>query len=34
MRERIGYIGLDLMGKPMALNLLEAGYPITVLNRS
>ncbi|MGD8812872.1 MAG: NAD(P)-binding domain-containing protein [Anaerolineales bacterium] len=31
---RIGYIGLGLMGKPMARNLLKAGYPITVHNRS
>ncbi|MDX2239917.1 MAG: 2-hydroxy-3-oxopropionate reductase [Leptolyngbyaceae cyanobacterium bins.302] len=32
--ERIGFIGLGLMGKPMALNLLKAGFPLTVLNRS
>jgi len=32
--ERIGFIGLGIMGKPMALNLLKAGYPLTVLNRS
>jgi 2-hydroxy-3-oxopropionate reductase len=32
--ERIGFIGLGLMGKPMAHNLLKAGYPLTVFNRS
>jgi 2-hydroxy-3-oxopropionate reductase len=34
MQFRIGYIGLGLMGKPMALNLLKAGYSLTVHNRS
>lgn len=33
-RERIGFIGLGIMGKPMAKNLLAAGYPLTVYNRS
>lgn len=32
--ERIGFIGLGLMGNPMARNLLKAGYPLTVFNRS
>jgi 2-hydroxy-3-oxopropionate reductase len=32
--ERIGYIGLGLMGKPIAMNLIEAGYPVVVHNRS
>jgi len=32
--ERIGFIGLGLMGKPMAHNLLKAGFPLTVYNRS
>jgi 2-hydroxy-3-oxopropionate reductase len=32
--ERIGFIGLGLMGKPMARNLLKAGYPLAVYNRS
>jgi 2-hydroxy-3-oxopropionate reductase len=32
--ERIGFIGLGLMGNPMARNLLNAGYPLTVYNRS
>jgi 2-hydroxy-3-oxopropionate reductase len=32
--KRIGFIGLGIMGKPMAGNLLAAGYPLTVHNRS
>ncbi|MBW1972839.1 MAG: NAD(P)-binding domain-containing protein, partial [Deltaproteobacteria bacterium] len=32
--ERIGFIGLGIMGKPMAKNLLKAGYPLVVHNRS
>jgi 2-hydroxy-3-oxopropionate reductase len=32
--ERIGFIGLGIMGKPMASNLLAAGYQLTVYNRS
>ncbi len=31
---RIGYIGLGLMGKPMARNIMQAGYAMTVWNRS
>lgn len=31
---RIGFIGLGLMGKPMAKNLLKAGLPLTVHSRS
>ena len=34
MTERIGFIGLGLMGRPMARHLLTAGYPLTVFNRS
>ncbi|HEY0615322.1 MAG TPA: 2-hydroxy-3-oxopropionate reductase [Candidatus Elarobacter sp.] len=30
----VGFIGLGIMGKPMAKNLLAAGYPLVVLNRS
>jgi 2-hydroxy-3-oxopropionate reductase len=33
-RPTIGFIGLGIMGKPMARNLLRAGYPLIVLNRS
>ena len=28
--EKIGLIGLGIMGKPMAINLLKAGYPLVV----
>jgi 2-hydroxy-3-oxopropionate reductase len=31
---RTGFIGLGIMGLPMAVNLVEAGYPLTVHNRS
>jgi 2-hydroxy-3-oxopropionate reductase len=31
---RIGFIGLGIMGKPMAKNLLKAGFPLVVHNRS
>ena len=34
MQERIGFIGLGIMGRPMARNLLAAGYPLAVWNRS
>jgi 2-hydroxy-3-oxopropionate reductase len=30
----VGFIGLGIMGKPMAHNLMRAGYAVTVLNRS
>jgi 2-hydroxy-3-oxopropionate reductase len=30
----IGFIGLGIMGKPMARNLLKAGYRVTAFNRS
>jgi 2-hydroxy-3-oxopropionate reductase len=30
----VGFIGLGIMGKPMAQNLLRADYPLVVLNRS
>ena len=29
-KERIGFIGLGAMGRPMAKNLLKAGHPLTV----
>jgi 2-hydroxy-3-oxopropionate reductase len=32
--ERIGFIGLGTMGKPMARNLMKAGYSLVVHNRS
>lgn len=34
MTETVGFIGLGIMGKPMALNLLRAGYQLVVHNRS
>lgn len=34
MTERIGFIGLGIMGQGMALNLLKAGFPLTVWNRT
>jgi len=30
----VGYIGLGLMGKPMAKNIMKAGFPFVVHNRS
>ena len=32
--ERLGYLGLGLMGAPMTRRLLKAGYEVTVWNRS
>lgn len=34
MREKVGFIGLGIMGMGMARNLLRAGYPLMVWNRS
>lgn len=34
MTERVGFIGLGIMGAPMSKNLIKAGYPLTVYNRS
>ena len=34
MAERVGFIGLGIMGRPMARNLMDAGYDLTVHNRS
>ncbi|MBW8005515.1 MAG: 2-hydroxy-3-oxopropionate reductase [candidate division NC10 bacterium] len=34
MAQKIGFIGLGIMGKPMARNLRKAGYAPTVYNRS
>ena len=31
---KIGFIGLGLMGRPMAMNLLKAGHTLTVWNRT
>jgi 2-hydroxy-3-oxopropionate reductase len=32
--ERIGFIGLGAMGRPMTQNLMKAGYPVRVLTRT
>jgi 3-hydroxyisobutyrate dehydrogenase-like beta-hydroxyacid dehydrogenase len=34
MPHTIGFIGLGIMGQPMALNLLKAGHRLTVYNRT
>ena len=31
-KERIGFIGLGMMGLPMARNLIEGGYKVTVFD--
>lgn len=31
---RVGWIGMGIMGGPMALNCLKAGFPVTVYNRT
>ena len=33
-KPKVGLIGLGLMGRPMGLNLLRAGHPLTVWNRT
>ena len=30
----VGFIGLGLMGRPMARRLMAEGYPVAVANRS
>ncbi len=32
--ERIGFLGLGIMGRPMAANLVRAGFEVTVWNRT
>src|SRR3989442_1482651 len=34
VKPAVGLIGLGLMGKPMGANLLKAGFPLTVWNRT
>ena len=34
MTATVGFVGLGRMGKPMALNLLRAGFAVLVLSRS
>ena len=31
---KVGYIGLGIMGSAMASNLLKAGFPLTIWNRT
>ena len=31
--ETIGFIGIGIMGRPMAANLLRAGYPLSIVSR-
>jgi len=33
-QERVGFIGVGLMGRPMVLRLLKAGFPLTVWGRT
>lgn len=33
-KEKVGFIGLGIMGKPMALNLISAGYTLSVLKKN
>ncbi len=32
--EKVGFVGLGIMGKPMALNLIKAGYSVSILESS
>lgn len=32
MAERIGFIGVGIMGRPMVMNLVKAGYPVTIFD--
>ena len=34
MADAVGFIGLGIMGMPMAKNLMDAGYELVVHNRS
>jgi 2-hydroxy-3-oxopropionate reductase len=34
MAKRVGFVGLGIMGKPMARNLMKAGFELVVHNRS
>jgi 3-hydroxyisobutyrate dehydrogenase len=34
MTTRVAFLGLGLMGRPMSKNLLKAGFPVTVWNRT
>ncbi len=34
MAEKVGFVGLGIMGQPMARNLIEAGYELVLFNRT
>ena len=34
MKPKVGFMGLGIMGAPMAANILKAGYPLMVYNRT
>src|SRR5688500_4725760 len=34
MSERVGFVGLGIMGRPMARNLMEAGRELVLYNRT
>ena len=34
MSKKIGFIGIGLMGLPMATNILKAGYNLKAFNRT
>ena len=34
MKEKVGFMGLGIMGLPMAANIMKAGYPLIVYNRT
>jgi 3-hydroxyisobutyrate dehydrogenase-like beta-hydroxyacid dehydrogenase len=34
MKAKVGFMGLGIMGAPMAANILKAGYPLTIYNRT
>jgi len=34
MKQKVGFMGLGIMGTPMAANVLKAGYPVMVYNRT
>jgi 2-hydroxy-3-oxopropionate reductase len=34
MKQKIGFLGMGIMGRPMARNLLKAGHQVTVYNRT
>jgi len=33
-KPRVGFVGLGIMGRPMAANALKAGFPVTATNRT